>query len=88
MLAENYRAISLMKRMGFTLTYSDDGTVEASLNLRGSSPSEAPPASQPLRPPDEEELAPLSAVLPDAEKPASSVTKVGASVPKSTTAVR
>lgn len=35
MLAENYRAISLMKRMGFSLAYADDGTVEATLKLRG-----------------------------------------------------
>ena len=35
MLADNYRAISLMKRMGFQHTYSDDGTVEANLYLRG-----------------------------------------------------
>jgi acetyltransferase len=43
MLAENYRAISLMKRMGFSLTYSEDGTVEATLNLRGERGSAAPP---------------------------------------------
>jgi len=52
MLAENYRALSLMKRMGFSLSYSDDGTVEASLDLRadrvGATPSSsggAPSAS-------------------------------------------
>lgn len=42
MLADNYRALSLMKRMGFSLTYSDDGTVEATLRLkegRGTAPA-------------------------------------------------
>jgi acetyltransferase len=34
-LPDNYRAISLMKKMGFTTEYSDDGTVRATLNLRG-----------------------------------------------------
>jgi acetyltransferase len=34
MLSDNYRAISLMKKMGFTTEYSDDGTVKAILNLR------------------------------------------------------
>ena len=34
MLADNRRAISLMKRMGFSLTYAEDGTVEAILELR------------------------------------------------------
>jgi len=39
MLADNFRAISLMKRMGFSLTYLDDGTVEATLPLRGEHPA-------------------------------------------------
>jgi len=34
MLSDNYRAISLMKKMGFITEYSDDGTVKAILNLR------------------------------------------------------
>jgi acetyltransferase len=34
MLPENYRAISLMKKMGFTITYPDDGTVKGVLNLK------------------------------------------------------
>jgi acetyltransferase len=33
-LPDNYRAISLMKKMGFTTEYADDGTVRATLNLR------------------------------------------------------
>ncbi len=41
-LAENYRALSLMKRMGFSLAYSDDGTVEATLDLRADRASESP----------------------------------------------
>jgi acetyltransferase len=49
MLAENYRALSLMKRMGFSLTYSDDGTVEASLDLRGARPAEVPRVPSTLR---------------------------------------
>jgi len=46
MLADNYRALSLMKRMGFRLTYSDDGTVEASLDLREGQPSVSAPPKQ------------------------------------------
>ncbi|MEM4703682.1 MAG: bifunctional acetate--CoA ligase family protein/GNAT family N-acetyltransferase [Candidatus Bathyarchaeia archaeon] len=34
MLPENYRAISLMKKMGFTITYAEDGTVRGTLNLK------------------------------------------------------
>jgi acetyltransferase len=34
MLSDNYRAISLMKKMGFTIEYPDDGTAKATLNLR------------------------------------------------------
>jgi acetyltransferase len=33
-LPDNYRAISLMKMMGFALEYLDDGTVKATLNLK------------------------------------------------------
>jgi hypothetical protein len=33
-LPDNYRAISLMKKMGFTTEYANDGTVKATLNLR------------------------------------------------------
>jgi acetyltransferase len=33
MLSDNYRAINLMKRMGFAVTYLDDGTAKATLNL-------------------------------------------------------
>ena len=32
-LPDNYRAISLMKKMGFTTEYADDGTVKATLDL-------------------------------------------------------
>jgi acetyltransferase len=34
MLAENSRAIGIMKQMGFTIEYLDDGTVKATLNLK------------------------------------------------------
>lgn len=34
MRPDNYRAISLMKEMGFSIGYQDDGTVEATLNLK------------------------------------------------------
>ena len=34
MLADNYRAIGLMKKMGFTVKYMDDGTVKGTLNIR------------------------------------------------------
>ena len=34
MLAENRRAIGIMKQMGFTVEYLEDGTVEATLNLK------------------------------------------------------
>jgi acetyltransferase len=33
-LPDNYRAINLMKKMGFTTAYADDATVRATLNLR------------------------------------------------------
>jgi len=57
MLAENYRALSLMKRMGFSLSYSDDGTVEATLLLKGSRPAEsAAPPGEPVVSEDEDVL--------------------------------
>ncbi len=34
MLPDNYRALSLTKKMGFTIDYLEDGTVKASLNLK------------------------------------------------------
>jgi acetyltransferase len=34
MLQDNYRALSLAKKMGFTLEYLTDGTVKATLNLK------------------------------------------------------
>ncbi len=34
MLQDNYRALSLTKKMGFNLEYLSDGTVKASLNLK------------------------------------------------------
>jgi acetyltransferase len=34
MLSDNYRAINLMKKMGFITEYSDDGTVRGILNLK------------------------------------------------------
>jgi hypothetical protein len=34
MLVDNYRAISLIKKMGFTITYMEDGTVRGTLNLK------------------------------------------------------
>jgi acetyltransferase len=34
MLPDNYRATNLTKKMGFTLTYLDDGTVKGTLNLK------------------------------------------------------
>ena len=34
MLLDNYRAISLTKKMGFKLEYSDDGTVKGVLDLK------------------------------------------------------
>jgi acetyltransferase len=34
MLPDNYRAIGLMKKMGFTTKYLDDGTISAVLNLK------------------------------------------------------
>jgi len=77
--------------MGFTLTYSDDGTVEASLNLKGSGAAAAPPPpTQPLRPPDEEELAPLSPSLGGPAKPVTEGSKVAlpASTSKSNSALR
>ncbi len=34
MLPDNYRALSLIKKMGFKIEYLSDGTVKASLNLK------------------------------------------------------
>ena len=34
MLPDNYRAITLMRKMGFTITYIEDGTVKGTLNLK------------------------------------------------------
>lgn len=39
MLSDNYRAIRLMKKMGFVIKYLDDGTVKAALNLKGEEPA-------------------------------------------------
>jgi len=51
MLVDNYRAISLMKKMGFTITYMEDGTVRGTLNLKeeelGVPCIEPKPAEQP-----------------------------------------
>jgi len=33
-LGDNYRAINLMKKIGFNIKYLDDGTVKATLNLK------------------------------------------------------
>jgi acetyltransferase len=34
MLPDNYRAINLMKKMGFAITYSEDGTAKGTLDLK------------------------------------------------------
>ena len=34
MLQDNYRALSLTKKMGFNIEYLSDGTVKATLNLK------------------------------------------------------
>jgi acetyltransferase len=34
MLPDNFRAMNLMKKMGFTITYPQDGTVKGTLNLK------------------------------------------------------
>jgi len=41
MLQDNYRALSLMKKMGFSLEYLKDGTVKGMLDLRDEMPEEA-----------------------------------------------
>lgn len=38
MLGDNYRAINLMKKMGFAIEYLDDGTVKGTLNLKEEEP--------------------------------------------------
>jgi acetyltransferase len=43
MLQDNFQAISLMKKMGFTIKYSDDGTAAATLDLRE---EEMPPCAE------------------------------------------
>lgn len=42
MLADNFRAISLMKKMGFTITYPQDGTVKGTLNLKEEESAQCP----------------------------------------------
>ena len=34
MLPDNFRAINLMKKMGFTIIYSEDGQVKGTLDLK------------------------------------------------------
>jgi len=85
MLAENYRALSLMKRMGFSLTYSDDGTVEATLNLKVSGGPEVPPPPEPPRLADEDDLAGTAASSSGAAKPSPGVHGGGAAADHPTT---
>jgi len=51
LLGDNVRALSLMKRMGFELSYSNDGTVEATLDLRGEPTAAVPPPKAASAPP-------------------------------------
>jgi acetyltransferase len=53
MLSDNRRALSLMKKMGFTLVYSDDGTVEGNLELQGARVAVTAPSKQVPGTPDE-----------------------------------
>jgi hypothetical protein len=53
MLADNRHAISLMKRMGFALTYSGDGTVEGTLDLGGETATVPVPPKDHLGTPSE-----------------------------------
>ena len=85
MLAENYRALSLMKRMGFSLTYSDDGTVEATLNLKVSGGPEVPPPPEPPRLADEDDLAGTAAPSSGVAKPSPGVHGGGAAADHPTT---
>jgi hypothetical protein len=41
MLQDNYRALSLTKKMGFSLEYLKDGTAKGALDLREEMPEEA-----------------------------------------------
>ncbi len=68
MLADNYRALSLMKRMGFSLTYSDDGTVEAVLDLRGGHGPPQPPTKGLPAIPTEGEFARLPSTIRSVER--------------------
>jgi len=68
MLADNYRALSLMKRMGFSLTYSDDGTVDAILDLRGGRGPALSPAKGPSAIPTEGEFARLPSTIRSVER--------------------
>ncbi len=53
MLTDNYRARSLMQRMGFELSFSNDGTVEGTLQLRPDRAASAPPSKEsPAAPPE------------------------------------
>jgi GNAT superfamily N-acetyltransferase len=60
MLADNYRAVSLTKKMGFTLEYLGDGTVKGSLNLKEEieAPNSAPETPIRATNPLAEELVP------------------------------
>jgi acetyltransferase len=84
MLGENYRAISLMKRMGFSLSYSDDGTVEATLDLRkAQGPLMAmPPGAE--KSPSDPETHRLSSPVPTAEENSPEVPAASAEKAKTT----
>jgi len=90
MLAENNRAISLMKRMGFSLTYSDDGTVEATLNLKGDSRGtvSAAGAPEPPHPMDDEDMTAVTSARQSVRSTTPEVDRIGASRPSATTAKR
>ncbi len=47
MLPENYRAISLMKKMGFRITYLNDGTVKGTLDLKQEDEAYVCPTKEP-----------------------------------------
>jgi acetyltransferase len=60
MLADNYGAIGLMKKMGFIVRYMEDGTVKGTLNIREEETCEEPKIAEQPQPSSQAETNPES----------------------------
>jgi acetyltransferase len=78
MLPDNYRALSLTKKMGFDIECLSDGTIKGTVNLKDEFPAEicpVPPASEP-----EKQVVPEKAPVQEKEVPAQKQTAPKAEV--------